>query len=50
MNNVDPLTHISRASFLWDMVNSAKPDQMPQNALSDQVLHCFLTDILFKCG
>ena len=28
------LTHISLASFLWDMANSADPDQTPQNAAS----------------
>ena len=28
--------------------NSAKPDQTPQNAASDQVLHCLLTEVSFK--
>ena len=33
------LTHISLASY----VNSADEDQMPQNVVSDQGLHCLLT-------
>ena len=28
--------------------NRAKPDQTPQNAASDQVLHCLLTEVSFK--
>ena len=48
MKNVSSLAHICLASFLWDMTNSTKPDQMPQNALSDQVLHCFLTKVSFQ--
>ena len=42
------LTHISLASFLWDIGQSAKPDQTPQNAASNQVLHCLLTEVSFK--
>ena len=38
------LTHISLASILWDMVNSADPDQTKQNAASDKGLHCLLTE------
>ena len=30
------LTHISQASFLWDMVNSADTDQTKRNAASDK--------------
>ena len=26
----------------WTLANSADPDQTPQNAASDQVLHCLL--------
>ena len=35
------LTHISLAY-------SANPDQMPQNAASDQGLHCLLTECSVK--
>ena len=28
--------------------NSAKPDQTPQNAASDQVCYCLLTEVSFK--
>ena len=38
------LTHISLASFLWDIGNSADPDQTPQNALLDKGLSCLLTE------
>ena len=38
------LTHISLASFLWDICNSAEPDQTPHIPASDQVLHCLLTE------
>ena len=30
--------------------NSAEPEQTPQNAASDRVLHCLLTQSLIKCG
>ena len=33
---------------LPDMANSAIPDQTPQEAASDQVLHCLLTEMSFK--
>ena len=36
-----PLTHISLVSFLWDIGKQ-------QNAASDQVLHCLLTEVSFK--
>ena len=39
------LTHMCLASHFWDLGNSADPDEMPQNAASDQGLHCFLTGI-----
>ena len=41
------LTHIRLASFLWD-IGSVKPDQAPQNAAFDQVLHCLLTEVSFR--
>ena len=34
------LNHCSRETRKRIMVNSADPDQMPQNAASDQGLHC----------
>ena len=34
--------------FVRHRQNSAKPDQMPQHAASDQVLHCLLTEFLLK--
>ena len=37
------LTHISPESFNGTLANSAEPDQKPQIAASDQVLHCLLT-------
>ena len=42
-NAMSFLTHISLASFLRDVANSADPDQTPQNTASDQGLHCLLT-------
>ena len=36
------------ASFYVISANSAEPDQMPQDAVSDQGLHCLLTDYTFK--
>ena len=30
--------------FYGTSTNNAEPDQMPQNAASDQVLHCLLTE------
>ena len=39
--SAEGLTHISLASFLWD-IHSAKPDQMAQKAASDQVFLCLL--------
>ena len=38
-------THISLASFLWDIANSGDPDQ---NAASDQGFHCLLTENSIK--
>ena len=42
------LTHISLASHFWTQANSADPDQTPQNATSDQGLHCLLTGISIR--
>ena len=42
------LTHIRLASFYGTSENSAKPDQTLQNAPSDQVVHCLLTDVYFE--
>ena len=42
------LIHIILASFLLGVANSAKPDQTPQNAASDQVSHCLLTKVSLK--
>ena len=42
------LTHISLVSHFWDEGNSADPDQSPQDAASDQGLHCLLTGISIK--
>ena len=38
------LAHMCLASYKWDL-GSEDPDQMPQNVLSDQELHCLLTGI-----
>ena len=43
------LTHIkAKHPFYGTSAHSAKPDQMPQNVASDQVLHCLLTEVSFK--
>ena len=43
------INYISLASFFVGHRHiSAKPDQTPQNAASDQVLHCLLTEVSFK--
>ena len=42
------LTHMSLAYILEISLNSAAPDQTPQNAASDQVLHCLLTECSIK--
>ena len=34
--------------FCGTSANSAKPDQTPHNAASDQVFHCLLTEVSFK--
>ena len=48
-SEVIALIHISPwCRFCGTLANSAKPDQMPQNAASDQVLHCLLTGVSFK--
>ena len=44
------LTHISLASFCGTWAKSEKSDQTLQNAASDQVLHCLLTEVSFKNG
>ena len=36
--------HVSLASIYGTPENSAELDQTPQDAVSDQVLHCLLTD------
>ena len=36
------------ASNFWDLGNSVDPDQMPQNAASDQGLHYLRTGFLLK--
>ena len=36
------LSHLSLASFYGILANSAEPDQMPQNATSDQVIQIVL--------
>ena len=38
------LTHLSLASFLWDMGKQCRPDQTQKNDASDQGLHCLLTE------
>ena len=35
---------LSKHPFCGTYVNSADPDQMPQNVASDQGLHCLLTE------
>ena len=42
------LTHTGLASHLWDIANSAYPDQTPQNAASDQGLRCLFSWISVK--
>ena len=42
------LTHISLASFLWDIGKQCKTRSDAQNAAPDQVLHCLLTEVSFK--
>ena len=46
--SLQKLNFISLVSFLRTSANSAKPDQMPQIAASDQVLYCLLTEVSFK--
>ena len=43
ISTCDPLTHISLA-FCGTWENSADPDQTPQDAASDQGLHCLFTE------
>ena len=40
------LTHISLASFLWDIGKQCKTRS--DAAASDQILHCLLTDVPFR--
>ena len=47
-NNTYGLIHIILPSFCGTLANSAEPDQMPQNAPSNQVLHCLLAEYSFK--
>ena len=48
------LTHLSQASHKGTLANRVDPDQMPQNAASDQGLHClhqvqrFLQNMIIK--
>ena len=35
-----PLTHLCLVSHKRDISKQCRPDQMPQNAASDQGLHC----------
>ena len=42
------LTHISIMSFNGTWANSADPDQTPHNVVSDQDLHCLLTECYVK--
>ena len=42
------LTHISLVSLFGTKANSADPDQTPQNAASDQGLHCLLAGISIR--
>ena len=42
------LAHISLAAFLWDICKQCKQDQAPQDAASDQGLHCLLTECSIK--
>ena len=41
------INHLSLASFLWDICNSADSDQTPPNAGSDQDLHCLLYSMFY---
>ena len=34
--------------FYGTSTNNAEPDQTPQNEVSNQVLHCFLTECVYK--
>ena len=34
--------------FLWDICKHCDPDQMPQNVVSDQDLHCLLKECFIK--
>ena len=42
------LTHISQASFLWDIENSTDLDQTPHKAVFDQGFHYLYTAYSFK--
>ena len=42
------ITHISITSILWDIGKQKRVDQKAQNVVSDQVLHCLLTECAFK--
>ena len=39
------LAHISLASFYGSWANSTDPDQTRHNVVSDQNLHCLLTEL-----
>ena len=42
------ITHLSLASFLWDIANSADPENMQHSVTSDQGLHCLLLESSIK--
>ena len=44
------LSHISLASFLWDISKQCKTRLNAAKAVSDQVLHCLQTKDSFKIG
>ena len=47
-SRVESLAHINLESIYGTSANSTEPDQMPQNAESDQVLHCLITECTLR--
>ena len=47
-NSGKGLTHINLAFFCGTKANSTEQGQMPKDAASDQVPHCYLTEVSFK--
>ena len=45
--SVNPYTSKPRVLFMGHR-QTAQPDQTPQNAASDQVLHCLVTEVSLK--